>query len=95
MTLPSVAFSVVCACLLGALFHVVVDGGGARLVLYLALSSLGFALGQLLASAQGWSFLPVGPVQLGFAVLGSLVFLLVGHWLSRIRIGTGAQGGKV
>ena len=95
MTIPAAVFSVLCACLLGALFHLVVDGGGARLVLYLALSSLGFACGQLIASAQGWTFLPVGPVQMGYAIMGSLVFLLVGHWLSRIRIDTGAQGGGV
>jgi len=95
MTIPSVAFSLVCACLIGAVFHVFVDGGGARLALYLVLSTLGFAAGHLVSSTQGWSFLPVGSVQMGFAVLGSLVFLLVGHWLSQVRIDTGAHDGEV
>ena len=67
MTVPSAAFSLVCAWLIGALFHVVVDGGGARLLLYLALSTLGFLAGHIVAAAQGWSFVPVGPLQLGFA----------------------------
>jgi hypothetical protein len=95
MTLPSVAFSLVCAWLIGALFHVAVDGGGGRLVLYLVLSTLGFALGHVFAVAQGWSFVQVGPLQLGFAAPGSLVFLLLGHWLSLFRVETGAHGGKV
>ena len=91
MSLPSLALSLVSAWLIGALFHVVVDGGGARLVLYLALSTLGFIAGHVLAAAQGWSFLPVGQLQLGSAAVGSLAFLLVGHWLSQVRIETGGQ----
>jgi hypothetical protein len=88
-------FALVGAWLLGALFHLAVDGGGARLALYLVLSTLGFAAGHWIAIAQGWSFLPVGPLQLGFGVLGSLAFLLLGHWLSQIRIETGAHDGTV
>jgi hypothetical protein len=95
VTIPSIALSVVCALLIGALFHLVVDGGGARLLLYLALSTLGFAAGQITASSQGWSFLPIGPVQLGFAALGSIAFLLLGHWLSQIRVDAGANDGSV
>ena len=95
MTVPSVALSFVCAWLIGALFHLVVDGGGGRLVLYLVLSTLGFIAGHTLAAAEGWSFVPVGPLQLGFAVMGSLVFLLLGHWLSQVQIETGAHDGRV
>ena len=95
MTVPSVVLSLACAWLMGALFHLAVDGGGARLILYLLLSTLGFAIGQLIANAQGWSFLPVGPLQLGFAALGSLAFLLLGHWLSQVRVEVDAHDGKV
>jgi hypothetical protein len=95
MTLPSLALSLVCALLIGALFHLAVDGGGARLVLYLALSILGFTIGQLLAVAQGWSWLAVGPLQLGFAALGSLAVLLLGHWLSLFRVETGTHDDTV
>ncbi len=95
MTIPAAVISLVCAWLIGALFHVAVDGGGGRLVLYLVLSSLGFITGQAIATARGWSFVPVGPLQLGFAALGSLVFLVLGHWLSQIRIERPGNDGKV
>ena len=80
-----------CAWLMGALFHLAVEVGGGRLVLYLALSTAGFGLGHVLAAAQGWTFLPVGPLQLGFAALGSLTLLLLGHWLSLFRVETDAH----
>lgn len=95
MTLPSIVLGLVCAWLIGALFHLVVDGGGARLILYLVLSTVGFSVGHWISSVQGWSFLPVGPLQLGFGILGSLVFLLLGHWLSQMRIEPGAHDGTV
>jgi len=34
----------------------------------------------------GWSFASVGPINAGLASLGSLIFLLVGEWLSRVQI---------
>ena len=95
MTLPAAVFALVCALLVGALFHLVVDGGGARLALYLVLSTSGFAGGHGLAQLQGWSFLPLGPLQLGFGIAGSLALLLLGHWLSQVRIETDAHDRKV
>ncbi len=94
MTIPAAVFALLCAWLIGALFHVAVDGGGGRLVLYLILSTLGFIAGQTVAAARGWSFVPVGPLQLGFAALGSLVFLVLGHWLGQVRIERPAHDGK-
>ena len=95
MTIPSFALGLVCACFMGTLFHVVVDGGGGRLALCLVLSAFGFVAGNWLAASQGWSFVPVGPIELGFAVLGSVLFLVLGHWLSQIRIETGDKDGTV
>lgn len=95
MTLPSIVFGLICAWLLGALFHLAVDGGGARLVLYLVLSTLGFGLGHWISQMQGWSFVPVGPLQLGYGVLGSLALLLLGHWLSQIRVESTAHDDTV
>ena len=86
MTLPSALLALVCALLLGALFHLVVDGGPGRLLLYMILSVAGFGAGQWLASSQHWSFLPVGPLQLGPDILGSLLALLLGHWLSKVDV---------
>jgi len=86
MTLPAAIFGLLSAMLLGALFHLVVDGGPGRLVLYMALGIVGFGAGQWLGYAQHWRFLQVGPLSYGPAVLGSLLVLLVGHWLSQIDV---------
>ncbi len=91
MTLPAVVIGIIIALLLGALFHVWLDGGGARLILYLVLSLLGFFVGHALGSLLNWHVLPLGPLNLGMAILGSLVFLGGGHWLSLVEISRGSR----
>ncbi len=86
MTLPSLAIGALVGLLIGALFHVWLDGGGGRLVLYLVLSLGGFFAGQFVGSLLNWTVIPVGPLNLGMAVAGSLLFLGVGYWLSLIEI---------
>lgn len=86
MTLPSLAIGVVIALLIGSIFHVWLDGGGGRLILYLVLSLVGFFAGHIAGSVLNWSFLELGPLNLGMAFFGSLVFLGLGHWLSLIEI---------
>lgn len=86
MTLPSISIGLVIGLLLGALFHLGFDGGGGRLILYLLLSVCGFFAGHLTGNALNWQLLPLGPLDLGMAILGSLVFLGLGHWLSLIEI---------
>jgi len=95
MNIPSAVFAFVAALLLGSLFHLIVDGGPRRLILYLILSTAGFGLGQWLAATQGWLFLPVGPLQLGPCVLGSLLTLLLGHWLSQVEGKTASRRGRL
>ncbi len=91
MTLPSIVVGIIIALLLGALFHVWLDGGGGRLVLYLVLSLLGFFVGHALGDLLNWRVLPLGPLNLGLAILGSLVFLGLGHWLSLVEISRGSR----
>jgi hypothetical protein len=92
MSLPSAIFGLLLALLLGTLFHVVVDGGPARLLLYLVLSVAGFGAGAWLAFVRGWVVLPVGPLDVGAAAMGSIVFLGIGHWLSLVRVeATGSE----
>jgi uncharacterized membrane protein YeaQ/YmgE (transglycosylase-associated protein family) len=88
MTLPSLVLGLVCSLLVGSLFHLLVDGGPARLLLYLVLSAAGFGMGQWIARSQNWTILPLGPLQLGPAVLGSLILLILGHWLSNVKVQT-------
>lgn len=86
MTLPSIIFGMISSLLIGALFHLWVDGGPGRLLLFLVLSLAGFAAGQWIGSTQKWILLPVGPLDVGVAILGSMVFLGVGYWLSLVGV---------
>jgi hypothetical protein len=81
--------------LIGALFHVAVDGGPARLLLYLLLSAGGFALGHWLGDLENWSFWSIGGLRLGTAILGSVLTLGVGHWLTQARATGRGEGDGV
>ncbi len=85
MTLPSLLFALLIAALIGSLYHLIRGGGFWRLMLYLGLSILGFALGHLIGLWQGWAFFQLGSLNLGMSVLGSLIILVIGDWLSRIE----------
>lgn len=88
MTLPGILLGSVIAALYGALFHLIRGGGFGRMLLYLLLAIVGFWSGHLLGSYFGWQFLMVGPLNLGFASIGSIVLLLVGYFLSLIQTDT-------
>ena len=88
MTLPSILFGVVIALLVGALYHFLRDGGGWRLLLYLGLSILGFAAGQLIGVWRGWYFFMLGSLNLGLGIAGSILFLIGGEWLGRTDVNT-------
>ena len=90
MTLPTVLFAFLIALFYGALYHLIRSGGFWRLVLYFTLSTIGFAIGHLVGMWRGWSFLPLGTLNLGLSSLGSFVILILGDWLSRIE----AKGGS-
>ena len=82
MTLPSLLLGFTLATLYGTAFHFWRGGGGKRLLLYILLSWTGFWVGQFVASKFHWTFLPLGTLQLGTATGGSVLVLLIGHWLS-------------
>ena len=86
MTIPSLILAFIISSLIGLAFHLVWGGSLLRLLLYLLLSWSGFAAGQLFGTARGWVLLPVGPLNLGMALIGSLLFLGIGYWLSLIEI---------
>jgi hypothetical protein len=92
MTLPTVLFGLLIALLYGALYHLIRGGSPWRLILYFSLSVAGFILGHLFGLWRGWTWLPVGLLNLGPSSIGSLVLLIVGDWLSRVEV---PQGSKV
>ncbi len=85
MTLPVVLLGLVIALLIGFIFHILRDGNGLRLLLYLGLSILGFALGQWISMAGGWKLYTLGALDIGMGVIGSALILAGGDWFSRIK----------
>lgn len=84
MTFPAVIFSFAIATLFGSLMHLWRGGNLFRLLLYLGLSAVGFFVGHFAAGALSIRFLDVGTIHLGFGILGSIIFLGLGYWLSLI-----------
>jgi uncharacterized membrane protein YeaQ/YmgE (transglycosylase-associated protein family) len=82
MTVPTVLLGTIIALLLGALFHLWKGGKAGRFLLYLILSIAGFWVGQWGAESLKVNFDKLGQVHLAFGILGSLVFLFIGYWLS-------------
>jgi len=85
MTLPAFLFGFLVSTVLGAVFHLCKYGGFGRLLLYLVFGWVGFWIGHLVGNYLGWTFLSVGPLRLGMALLGSAVTLYAGYWLSLIN----------
>jgi len=86
MTLPAFLFGSIIGILLGAVFHLWKGGSFIRLILYIIISTAGFWAGHWISMQNGWDFLGLGPIRLGSAIVGSILFLGVGHWLSLIQI---------
>lgn len=85
MTLPTLLFALLIAMLCGALYHFVRGGKGWRLLLYFGLSALGFALGQSVGIWRGWHVYQFGSLDVGMGVIGSLIILIFGDWLTRVE----------
>lgn len=85
MTIPAFLFGFLVSTMFGAGFHLWRDGGLDRLLLYEFLSGFGFWGGHAISKVIGWDFWKLGPLHLGFALLGTLIFLGVGYWLSVIK----------
>lgn len=84
MTLPAVIFSFFVAAMMGSLLHLWRGGSLFRLVLYLVLSWIGFFGGHLIAEALSIHFIDVGTIHLGMGLVGSLLLLGLGYWLSLV-----------
>ena len=86
MTLPTVLFALLIALFYGALYHLLRDGGLWRLFLYFCLSIIGFVAGHLIGLWREWTLMPLGALNLGVSSGGSIVFLVIGDWLSRFEV---------
>ena len=87
MNLSSYIFGLILATLLAAIFHLWRDGGFWKLMIYIGLSWVGFFVGNWAAGSAGIKILVVGPVYLGGGILGSIIFLFLGHWILQVKPG--------
>jgi|BarGraNGADG00212_1021973.scaffolds.fasta_scaffold214694_1 hypothetical protein len=85
ITIASVAFGLIISTLIGALLHFWRGGGLGKLIYYILISWTGFWAGHIAGASLGFTFLNVGPLNLGMAILGNLVLLGFGYWLGLIR----------
>jgi uncharacterized membrane protein YeaQ/YmgE (transglycosylase-associated protein family) len=86
MSIPTLFLGLILSTLYGALFHLWRGGNAGRLILYILLSWIGFWLGQLVGNLINVSFDTLGQLHLVSASLGSIVFLVVGYWLSLVQV---------
>jgi hypothetical protein len=86
MTFPSIILGIFIAAIPGNIFHFWRGGGFKWLVLYNFLAIVGFWIGHFLGSLQNLTFLRLGPLNLGMGLIGSIVFLFGGYWLSMASV---------
>ena len=86
MNIPILIFGIVLSTLYGALFHFWKGGSIKRLLLMIGLAWMGFWFGHFIGKIANISFGLVGTLNAGMASLGSLLFLVVGDWLSLVEV---------
>ena len=79
--LPTYLLGFVIATIYGSAFHLWKNGGLGRLFLYIFFSWIGFWVGQYIGNRNSITIIEFGSLNLVIASLGSLLFLMVGHWL--------------
>lgn len=82
MTLPSILLGFAISTMIGAFFHLWRGGAFKFLVLYIILSWVGFWAGHLIAASLNWHLGSLGPLRLLFAIIGNVLVLFLGYWLS-------------
>jgi hypothetical protein len=82
MTIASFFLGLLIALIPAFLWHFLSGGEFKRLLLLIILSCVGFWAGHLFAVWQHWTFLRVGPIYLGTALLFSIAFVIGGSWLA-------------
>ncbi len=82
MTPASYVLGFILASIIGCAFHFWHGGGFKWLIFFNLLAWIGFWAGHFIAELTAFNFLTLGPINLGLALLSSLVVLFLGFWLS-------------
>ena len=86
MPIPTIVFGILLSTLYGAFYHLIRGGSLRRMLFFFILAWTGFWLGDLLGWYMGWNFASTGVLNAGMGTVLSLAFLVVGDFVSRIRI---------
>ena len=85
ITMPSLVFGFMLAALCGSAFHLWRGGNLGRLILYIILACFGFWIGHWVGDTAGLTFASLGPLRVGMGLVGVILFLGIGYWLSLVR----------
>lgn len=88
MISPAFLLGIILATLYGTIFHFWRGGSFGRLLFYIILSWIGFWSGNYFGNTFHSNFIKLGTLQAGSATIGAIICLLIGYWLSLIRIET-------
>jgi hypothetical protein len=82
MTIAAFFLGLLIATIPAFIWHFLSGGTFKHLILLIILSWVGFWLGHLFALWRNWSFIKLGPIYLGTALIFSIAFVIGGSWLS-------------
>ena len=82
MSFAAILLGIIVALLVGALYHLWRGGALARIIFYLVMALIGFFGATFLTSIKGWVLWQIGELDVGFGVLGALLVLGLGDWLT-------------
>jgi len=83
--IPGLILGSLVALLIGFIFHFWKGGGILRMLFILLLSVIGFAIGHLIGKSTSIQFLKTGWLNMGFGVVGAILFSFIAIWLSNIK----------
>jgi hypothetical protein len=86
MTIPAIFFGIVLSTTYGTAFHFWKGGSLKKLLLYCILAWLGFWIGHFCGGLIKLNLGVFGPINIGIATVGSVIFLFLGDWLSRVEV---------
>ena len=87
MTYPAIILGFVISSFIGALAHLWRGGNAGRFLVYIIASWAGFWIGHIVGARTDLTFLRLGQLNLGMALIGALLFVVLGHWLSLVEGG--------
>jgi putative Mn2+ efflux pump MntP len=86
MTFPTFLLGTLIAMIIGCGFHFWRGGGLKWLITFNIFSIVGFWIGHFVGILFKVKFLQVGPINLGPAIVASVVLLFAGYWLSMASV---------